>query len=727
MQRVNFYFEQRVTQSEMDEVFDKTEAAIWDLMKDALGFGFLTGAVVVEHSPTPDLSVDVGQFLGYDQLGQRLFQSSGDAPEVVNCAVDEVAATTAVSTPGNEKTLALFVEFDRKLSDPRLDGNGVTVQYQVDESFKVNVVQSAEATLGNSVPPPLRNDQILICDVLLIYGQTQILNADIDQSRKEDFSFSAFLHGGGHRELGADPVPNATTSDGGLLSGVDKTKLDGITWTPAAIGALLGFMGRAFNPSNITAPSATSMVVTTQMSGKTPGGDATTKGIITTAPSNLVKLFDVNRDSFLDPSGDKVYGRITESGGVWTLSFYVFNEGAGEVAFDMTPHSGATIIWYVQEVHSLDSYPVADPMFAVQSDQIAGEVPDATTTVKGKVELATDGENAPNVVVQGNDSRLTGAGALTLIRKMASRPSLVFMPNDTSPFTKYRLHQFHGLARGDYQAGSPWQPADFYFNVDPADTDYPPEVFFTPWSTPDAQPGRADNTKPLGAIDTSYYVYLIGRDSGTPRYALVFSDRAPWANGPLLDDSDFNFWNGGVVSGTQGRWQYWRFVACVINGSASAWELLVVRKIGNHVEYELAQNIYSPDVSADRPWENAPLAARIPPSSMRAFLRAYATCSNTEVFVLIRPPNNPAGTMGLNEVPSVLKTLEHKLRAHAFESAGTIIAESSDTGWVALNTAREVGFRYELVGGAGSGKKGEIHILGYEEFDDVANAELTYG
>jgi len=36
-------------------------------------------------------------------------------------------------------------------------------------------------------------------------------------------------------------------------------------------------------------------------------------------------------------------------------------------------------------------------------------VVDATTTAKGKVELATDGEDAANVVVQGNDSRLDDA------------------------------------------------------------------------------------------------------------------------------------------------------------------------------------------------------------------------------------------------------------------------------------------------------------------------------
>jgi len=38
-----------------------------------------------------------------------------------------------------------------------------------------------------------------------------------------------------------------------------------------------------------------------------------------------------------------------------------------------------------------------------------GSVPDATTSTKGKVELATDGETAAGVVVQGNDARLSNA------------------------------------------------------------------------------------------------------------------------------------------------------------------------------------------------------------------------------------------------------------------------------------------------------------------------------
>lgn len=45
--------------------------------------------------------------------------------------------------------------------------------------------------------------------------------------------------------------------------------------------------------------------------------------------------------------------------------------------------------------------------------QAKANVPDATTTTKGAVELATSGENAANVVVQGNDSRLSDSRAPT--------------------------------------------------------------------------------------------------------------------------------------------------------------------------------------------------------------------------------------------------------------------------------------------------------------------------
>lgn len=734
MDRKNSFFEQRVSQADVDEWFDDTEAAIWNLMKDALGFGFLSGGVVVQHSPTADLTADVGTFLGYDQLGRRVYLPSGSAPEVVNCAVDEVAASTAVITPGNEKTLALFVEFDRALSDPRLDGNGVTVFYQVDEAIKVNVVQSAEATVGNSVPPPLRSNQILIADVVLIFGQTQILNADIDQSRKEDFSFSAFLHGVNHTELGPDPVPNATGADGGIMSGVDKTKLDTVDWTGAGAAALLGLIARPFQAANIVAPSATTIIVTTEMSGKTPGGGTSTKGIVTAAPNNRVILTDTNLDDFLDgsPEGNKVYGRITESGGVWTLSFFSFDESTGETAFDATALSGATIQWYVQEVFGLDSFPTFDPAYSVPSDQLAGEVPDGTATgTKGKVEFAPDGNTDALKAVQGSDSRLTGAGALTLIRKLASRPSLIFYPNGTTPFTRYRLHQLHSLARGDFQLGGSEEPADFYFEYDRGNSHYPLDVFFN--GSPaaagiDSTAGNADNTTPSWLQDQPYYVYIIGRDKASAvHYALVFSNNAPWNGGPLLDDSSFAFWNGGVpVAGPnfEGGWRYWRFIGCLINGSASSWEIVVIRKVGNHVEYELTQRVFAAADTAGV-FTDTSMAVRVPPTSIRALIQVWITASfgGTGNY-LIKVRGSEAGTMKRNEIPSANLSRDNKIYAEAVAVATGASDTKTKSNWIGLNSTRDLA--YATIG-SGASKSAFIEVLGYEEFDDIANSELTLG
>jgi len=182
--RLDYFFRQIVTESELDLGFDQMEQAINDTMADQQLIGMWTGAQVSEHSPTPDLTVDVaGPAIGRDKDGNRLFFSP---LQNLDMSVDESNVTTSVGTPGNEKTLAIFLAFDRALSDPRLDGNNDTVFFLRSESFVLNVVQSAEAAIGLSVPPAIRIDEILLADVVIINAQTQIFNADIDDARRED-------------------------------------------------------------------------------------------------------------------------------------------------------------------------------------------------------------------------------------------------------------------------------------------------------------------------------------------------------------------------------------------------------------------------------------------------------------------------------------------------------------------------------------------------------------
>ena len=103
--------------------------------------------------------------------------------QTVDCSVDLVGIPTAVATPGNERWLVLFLRFDRQLSDPRTDGNAQQVYFRRDESFEIVVRQAPEGALGAGTKVALQQDELLICDLRLVHGQGQILDADIDLGR----------------------------------------------------------------------------------------------------------------------------------------------------------------------------------------------------------------------------------------------------------------------------------------------------------------------------------------------------------------------------------------------------------------------------------------------------------------------------------------------------------------------------------------------------------------
>jgi len=193
--RKQFFFRERVTEGELNSAFDDLENADHHLAAD-LGFtGVLANAVVSPHAPVGDLTVDVsGPGILLDQQGKRIFFSS---LQNVSVAQDNNGVATAVSSAGQEKVVSVFVMFDRTLSDPRIDGNSVTVFFQEDEAFKFVVVQGAEAAAGNSVPPPLRADAILLADITRRFAQGQIGAADISTARRQD----AFVVTGAPRSL----------------------------------------------------------------------------------------------------------------------------------------------------------------------------------------------------------------------------------------------------------------------------------------------------------------------------------------------------------------------------------------------------------------------------------------------------------------------------------------------------------------------------------------------
>jgi len=181
MNRLDYYFRQKVTEAELDQGFTYCETADKALVTDHGRIGIITGSTVAEQG-VPDLTVQVAGGVVYDKSGQRINIPS---TQNVDCSKDYNLVSTAVAAPGNERWLSIFAQTDRVLTDPRTDGNGLTVYFQRAESFKFKVVAGAEAGAGLGVRPALDGTNVLLADAKLVFGTTQIFNADISTTRRE--------------------------------------------------------------------------------------------------------------------------------------------------------------------------------------------------------------------------------------------------------------------------------------------------------------------------------------------------------------------------------------------------------------------------------------------------------------------------------------------------------------------------------------------------------------
>lgn len=184
MDRRDFYFRQKVTEAELDGAFDDVEAALWNAAADHGLVGIASGMDPAQNG-VPNLTINVsGPGVAYDASGQRIAIPS---TQNVDVSVDENSVSTAVAGGGNEKYVSVFIEFDRTLSDPRIDGNSLGLFFLQTESFRFVVRQGAEAPAGTATPVPLDSGLILVCDILRADGVTTILDAAIELARRQDF------------------------------------------------------------------------------------------------------------------------------------------------------------------------------------------------------------------------------------------------------------------------------------------------------------------------------------------------------------------------------------------------------------------------------------------------------------------------------------------------------------------------------------------------------------
>ncbi len=180
--RYDFFFRQKVTEAELDGAFNALELADQNLVVDADLVGVHFGLAVAEQG-IPNLTVAVSSGGAYDATGRRIRAVSG---QTVDLSADYNGISTAVPTSGYERWLSIFIGFTRTLSDPRTDGNSLTVYFARAEAFVFRVVAGPEASAGTAARPALDSARILLADVLLANGATAVHTADISVSRRQD-------------------------------------------------------------------------------------------------------------------------------------------------------------------------------------------------------------------------------------------------------------------------------------------------------------------------------------------------------------------------------------------------------------------------------------------------------------------------------------------------------------------------------------------------------------
>lgn len=154
--------------------------------------------------------------------------------------------------------------------------------------------------------------------------------------------------------------------------------------------ALVVLRGVAVEGIDLLAVTGSSKNVSAELTGKVPSNNDSTKGVVVNSPYNRVILRQASGvdsgDKFIDGLGNEVYGRITESASVWTLSFYVNISGA-ETAYSFSIASD--VAWYFQELFNpITDAPVYSDLFFTPSENTVADIPDASETQKGKVYLS---------------------------------------------------------------------------------------------------------------------------------------------------------------------------------------------------------------------------------------------------------------------------------------------------------------------------------------------------
>ena len=152
-----------------------------------------------------------------------------------------------------------------------------------------------------------------------------------------------------------------------------------------------------WNTSGVVIPNGSSADVTSHFNGRVSSGSDSQIGVYTQSPQNKIYLRDkLTGKAIVDGSteNNQVYARLTELGGVWTLSFYSAPAGA-ETAFSFADHAdvGKEFDYrWCETIQLANAMPTAVVDVGESIDEILATSPAAHNHIQESLVVAANGQ-----------------------------------------------------------------------------------------------------------------------------------------------------------------------------------------------------------------------------------------------------------------------------------------------------------------------------------------------
>lgn len=189
MDKQNFYRRQKLLAANLNPLQVTVENTIDRVMADFISPGWTSAVNVVQKSPTPDMSVSIASapHVGINSSGKRIsIQTNPNIP---------ITGIT-LPTAGNQKYITVLCNYVVAESGPVVTPLDGTINYNQSESYVFTLIQGTAASTGTAVPANDPADgRLIVCDILLSEGTTQIINGIISTARQSLAAISTKANG----------------------------------------------------------------------------------------------------------------------------------------------------------------------------------------------------------------------------------------------------------------------------------------------------------------------------------------------------------------------------------------------------------------------------------------------------------------------------------------------------------------------------------------------------